>query len=270
MQAAPEEEVITVGSCRILPASRRLFAAGRPVPIGGRAFDLLMALVDRHHRVVAREELYDLVWPGVAVEPNNLHVQIWMLRRIIGASALKTVPRRGYRLVAPVERRHRPMPAAERAPALAADEPTGRVLRALDQSRWVTVIGGDPADRGRALEGAIAAWRQRRGGVVWHVTGRANELPSRLARLADATRRATLVVLAEPDAEAVRAVRLWFGRLARAGDVRVVASAAAALCDIAAEMLVPVSPPTRKAAPGRRSAAREGAAHALRWRARTG
>ena len=42
------------------PAERRLLADGVPVPLGSRAFDLLMALIERRDRVVTKNELLDL------------------------------------------------------------------------------------------------------------------------------------------------------------------------------------------------------------------
>ena len=44
--------------------------------LGARAFDVLQALIERRERVVTKDELLDLVWPGVVVEENNLQVQI--------------------------------------------------------------------------------------------------------------------------------------------------------------------------------------------------
>jgi adenylate cyclase len=72
------------------------------VPLGARAFDLLVALIEHRDRVVPKRELLDLVWPGLVVEEANLQVQISMLRKQLGAQAIATVPGRGYRFVAPV------------------------------------------------------------------------------------------------------------------------------------------------------------------------
>ena len=83
------------------PARRRLLIDGEPAKIGARAFDLLMALIERRDRVVSKDELLDLVWPNVTVEEGNLQVQIATLRRLLGADAIATVPGRGYQFVAP-------------------------------------------------------------------------------------------------------------------------------------------------------------------------
>ena len=84
------------GRFRLLVAERRLLVEGRPVALGSRAFDLLAALVARRDRVVPKDELIEVVWPGLVVEDNNLQVQISALRKVLGAGAIATVPGRGY------------------------------------------------------------------------------------------------------------------------------------------------------------------------------
>jgi predicted ATPase/DNA-binding winged helix-turn-helix (wHTH) protein len=85
------------------PAERALRADGQPVRLGGRAFDMLVALVERHDRVVGKHELMDLVWPKLVVEENNLQAQVVALRKLIGPEAIATVPGRGYRFTLAVE-----------------------------------------------------------------------------------------------------------------------------------------------------------------------
>ena len=88
------------GRIAVEPARRRLLIDDEPAKIGARAFDLLMALIERRDRVVSKDELLDLVWPNVTVEEGNLQVQIATLRRLLGADAIATVPGRGYQFVA--------------------------------------------------------------------------------------------------------------------------------------------------------------------------
>jgi predicted ATPase/DNA-binding winged helix-turn-helix (wHTH) protein len=84
-------------------AERALLADGALVRCGGRAFDMLVALLERHDRVVSKSELMALVWPNLIVEENNLQAQIVALRKVMGPAAIATVPGRGYRLTLPVE-----------------------------------------------------------------------------------------------------------------------------------------------------------------------
>ena len=76
---------------------RRLLAAGAPVAASPRAFDLLVALVDRAGHLVTKDELFERVWRNVVVEENTLVAQISALRKILGADAIATISGRGYR-----------------------------------------------------------------------------------------------------------------------------------------------------------------------------
>lgn len=96
---------LRVGRAEIRFAERRLVVDGTPVPLGGRAFDLLAALVERRDRLVPKDELIELVWPGLVVEENNLQVQVSALRKVLGPSAITTVPGRGYRFTLAAEDR---------------------------------------------------------------------------------------------------------------------------------------------------------------------
>jgi predicted ATPase/DNA-binding winged helix-turn-helix (wHTH) protein len=91
------------GHFELQPAERRLLEDGLPVAVGARAFDLLVMLVDRAGQLVGKNELITRVWPGLVVEENNLQVQISTLRKVLGQSALSTIPGRGYRFELPVE-----------------------------------------------------------------------------------------------------------------------------------------------------------------------
>jgi TolB-like protein/Tfp pilus assembly protein PilF len=89
-----------------------------PVEIGSRALDVLGVLLERPGDLLSRDEIMVAAWPGTVVEDNNLTVQISKLRRILDqdraqGSCIQTVPRRGYRFVAPVTRAEpgaRPVP----------------------------------------------------------------------------------------------------------------------------------------------------------------
>src|SRR4029453_2187001 len=88
------------GNFDLRPVERRLLVNGEPVELGARAFDLLVALVERAGRVVAKEELLACVWPNLVVEENNLQVQVSALRKVLGEGAMATIPGRGYRFTA--------------------------------------------------------------------------------------------------------------------------------------------------------------------------
>ncbi|MCV3206507.1 helix-turn-helix transcriptional regulator [Mesorhizobium sp. YC-39] len=100
---------LSFGSFRLIGAERVLLRDGKPVAIGGRALDVLIALTGRPGEVVSGRELIDLVWPGVFVEEANLRVHIAALRKVLGGGKdgvryIVNVPGRGYTFVAPVRR----------------------------------------------------------------------------------------------------------------------------------------------------------------------
>jgi predicted ATPase/DNA-binding winged helix-turn-helix (wHTH) protein len=91
------------GSSELRPAERQLFIDGAPAALGARAFDLLLALIERRERVVDKSELLNTVWPGLVVEESNLQVQMSSLRKLLGRNAIATIHGRGYRFVATLE-----------------------------------------------------------------------------------------------------------------------------------------------------------------------
>jgi len=104
------------GPYRLERPTRRLLRNGEPVPLTPKAFDTLLALVERCDRVVDKAELMRIVWPDSVVEEANLSQTIFVLRKTLGEDAngrafIDTVPRRGYRFAAEVR------PAAEGPPA---------------------------------------------------------------------------------------------------------------------------------------------------------
>src|SRR5438552_2729441 len=80
------------GNAELLPVERRLLVDGQPVNLGARAFDVLVALIERRGTVVTKNELLDVAWPGLIVEQNNLAVQVSALRKVLGANVVATIP----------------------------------------------------------------------------------------------------------------------------------------------------------------------------------
>lgn len=93
----PMTAVHRFGHIELNAATRQILIDHEVVSMGARAFDVLLALIERRDRVVAKNELLDLVWPGLVVEENNLQVQISSLRKLLGADAIVTVAGHGYR-----------------------------------------------------------------------------------------------------------------------------------------------------------------------------
>jgi DNA-binding winged helix-turn-helix (wHTH) protein/Tfp pilus assembly protein PilF len=108
-----------------LDAERRIVALdGVPLALGPKVVETLAALVERAGEVVTKAELLDRVWPDEFVEESNLTQNVYVLRKTLrahwDAETIATVPRRGYRFVAPVrcsEPARRVPPAPDLAPS---------------------------------------------------------------------------------------------------------------------------------------------------------
>jgi len=101
------EALILFGPFRLLPKQRLLMQADKPVHLGSRAFDVLIALLERPGELVSKEELMAKVWPNTFVGPANLAMHISALRRALGDGRdgnryVVNIPGRGYRFVAAV------------------------------------------------------------------------------------------------------------------------------------------------------------------------
>ncbi|MBB5466806.1 putative ATPase [Paraburkholderia sp. CI2] len=143
------------GSYRLDSQQFRLYRDDTVVALGGRAFDLLLALIRRAGEVVSKRELIEVVWPTTVVDESNLRGQIAALRLALGDSGegqnmLATVPGRGYRFIAPVTHALTQEPGdtmlARRLPAYAdklhgRDTDVRRVAETLVLRRFVTVSG---------------------------------------------------------------------------------------------------------------------------------
>ena len=111
------------GDTVIDAAERRIDVGGRPAKLGARAFDVLLALVERRDRVVAKNELLELVWPNLVVEENNLQVQVAALRKLLGPHAIATIPGRGYKFAQPLAADAPPSAPATAPPPARAPAP---------------------------------------------------------------------------------------------------------------------------------------------------
>ena len=118
------------GRFQVLVAERRLQIDGQAVALGSRAFDLLAALVARRDRVVPKDELIEVVWPGLVVEDTNLQGQISAVRKVLGASAIATVPGRGYQFTVAAALPNAPAMALPPTAAVSARVPVGGMRRA--------------------------------------------------------------------------------------------------------------------------------------------
>ncbi len=186
------------GAVEIRPAQRQLRVDGQEIAVGGRAFDVLLHLVEHRHEVVSKNHLLEQVWQRMEVNDSNLQAQIAALRKLLGHKAIATFPGRGYRFTldlvdAPGDVPGRDAtalpPGALPAPALTLPTPPVPVARALppaairmvgregdlaaldrllQQHRLVTVLGaGGMGKTTLALAAAHSIQADHPDGVTW-------------------------------------------------------------------------------------------------------
>jgi predicted ATPase/DNA-binding winged helix-turn-helix (wHTH) protein len=114
------EQVVTFGPFRLLLTRRMLMEGGRPLRIGSRALDILLALVERAGELVDKDELITRIWPNVVVEEATLRVHIAALRKILGDGRsgiryVENVTGRGYSFIAPVTRHEAEEPPRDKS-----------------------------------------------------------------------------------------------------------------------------------------------------------
>ena len=100
---------IKIGSWTASPALNLLERENRAIKIERRAMDVLAHLAERSGEVVSVEELLAAVWQGVVVSDSSVYLAIKQLRQALAIPGddtvyIETIPKRGYRLKAPVER----------------------------------------------------------------------------------------------------------------------------------------------------------------------
>ena len=152
------------GRFLLSPQRRELLANGRPLKLGGRAFDVLLALLEARGAVVSKDALMARVWPDRIVEENALQSQISALRAALGADRelIRTVSGRGYQFtggirvlpaisderagagMAMTERKATPPPTNLPQPVselIGRDEELAEVLNLVAAHRLVTLTG---------------------------------------------------------------------------------------------------------------------------------
>lgn len=134
---------------------RVLLVDGVECQIGSRAFDVLLALIERRERVVTKRELFDLAWKDLVVEENNLSVQISTLRKVLGAHAIATITGRGYRFTAACESSTTPSPSPTQAQA----ERRMVVIACAEIANWRALLSENPTS-------TVMAWQSTRTNII--------------------------------------------------------------------------------------------------------
>jgi len=156
------EDTVVFGRVRVLVARRELWVDGRLAPIGARALDVLIALLNRPGELVTEGELRTAAWGDAAVEDGAIAAEIAAVRRALGDRAnggrhVRTAPGQGYRFVARIE-----APDSPRTTLGPTPRPTSPPRRAHPPPWMIAAAVGIVA-----LGIAFAAWRL--GGPRWRI-----------------------------------------------------------------------------------------------------
>lgn len=156
---AVDNEFFAFGPFRLNPAARLLLEHGKPLPLGSRALEILVALVERAGETVPKNQLIGRVWPDAVVDDGALRVHVAKLRKVLGDGRdgnrfIDNVPGRGYSFVAPVTREQRQATAARPShpapignlPAqltrvIGRDDIIATVVERVARQRVLTIVG---------------------------------------------------------------------------------------------------------------------------------
>jgi DNA-binding winged helix-turn-helix (wHTH) protein len=146
------------GPFQVDPVRRRLLRGAKPIALGGRAFDVLLILLDARGEFVSNYDLLRRAWPTTVVDEHNIQVQISTIRKALAdqRKMILTEPGRGYRLdVSVTSTFHDPYsnvcPTGAQPKSTAADDNGGDVrfaeLPPAQQSANVSFAGDAPMAR---------------------------------------------------------------------------------------------------------------------------
>ncbi|WP_133365352.1 winged helix-turn-helix domain-containing protein [Qipengyuania sediminis] len=160
--------LLRFGDFTLDPANRRLLRGGAVVELGGRYLDALILFAHEPGQLITKDRLHEEVWRGVPVTDEALSQAIMALRRALGDDAarpryIETVPRHGYRFIAPLlsddaSRVTQPPPPARAAPSdyvtlrlIAGGIIGAAVAGALVGLAYGSLAAGEGAGRGLSL-----------------------------------------------------------------------------------------------------------------------
>jgi predicted ATPase/DNA-binding winged helix-turn-helix (wHTH) protein len=175
------ERTVCFGPYRLFRSRKVLLEHNRPVALGSRAFDILIALVERSGEVVSKNELMKYAWPGLVVEENNLRVHVAAIRKILGdgqgnARYILNVAGRGYSFIAPVSLADEEAAVGEARSAVAdglpgpvthivgRDEVISAVVAQMSKQRHISIIG--PGGVGKTTVAVAVALQLKQSGLA--------------------------------------------------------------------------------------------------------
>jgi predicted ATPase/DNA-binding winged helix-turn-helix (wHTH) protein len=181
---ADDHEFWSFGQFRVCPKDRWVERSGVRLAIGGRALDLLIALLERAGEVVSKRQLLECAWPGSMVDEVSLRVQIAAIRRILGDGKdgnrfIANVAGTGYTFTAVVSKSttsrtrkaESDRSSGTRVPILPSrmigrENELSKITRQLLEHRFVTVVGPGGIGKTTLAVSAANALASRFGGNV--------------------------------------------------------------------------------------------------------
>src|SRR5258707_1357476 len=168
-------QVLSFGPFELSIGNRLLTTGAKVVPLGARAMDLLIILVEQANNVVGRRTLIERVWPKRGAEQVSLRVHISALRKALdqsdpGRRYIANVPGRGYSFVVPVTSTSSPASMdlepspRSRLPArlmrmLGRSDALATIQMKLVEQKLVTIVG--PGGIGKTTVAVAAAYEMR-------------------------------------------------------------------------------------------------------------
>jgi predicted ATPase len=157
--------IVEFGRWQIAPDRREALRNGVPTKLAGRAFDVLVALIEAQGKVVSKDALIQRVWPGRIVEENTLEAQVAAARRALESDRdlIRTVTGRGYQFIGAVAEHAgsdspaRPLPSLPAAPSdlFGREAALDQIRDIASAHRLVTLVGAGGVGKTRlALEAA--------------------------------------------------------------------------------------------------------------------
>jgi TolB-like protein/DNA-binding winged helix-turn-helix (wHTH) protein len=229
--------MLVAGPLRLDLRDHRLWLDGEAVRLGGKALALVERLMRTPQRLVTKDELFDVVWGGLAVSDSVLTTAVKEARQALGDDArrprfIETVHGRGYRLLSPpaggedpppveataepaasIPRRRTPLIAAGVATVLAV---AALLVWAIVARPWTTT----PMPHAKSVAVLPFEDLSPDHGAQWFADGLTEEVLSTLARTRDLRVTARLPAGEDPAAAArSRAVaHVLVGSVRRSGD----------------------------------------------------
>src|SRR6204780_2956275 len=145
--SSSSDHAISFGSFRLISTQRLLLESGKPVQLGSRALEILLALVERAGESIRREDLIARVWPHSIVDDSNLKVHIAALRKALGDGLngnryIVNIPGRGYRFVAPILKREEIGSPTSTEAALQSQNARAPIHRVFGRSKVTAALRG--------------------------------------------------------------------------------------------------------------------------------